>query len=219
MAVGISKDYRNTDKCAALSEVSTKKSRLDVKIRQKHSRTKIMYNRINEKQGEYFIEFSEIYNYKCAYCGAAHKFTDIRLFEVDHFVCEAAFSDDTAGRTEAGRIENLTFSCYSCNRGKGQLHIDADHQSVLNPDDNSIASVFYRSEDYYIEIDKEHLEDSLVKQFYEKLLLGSEARRLDFLLLEMDNFIGKLQASNKELADKLEQCMCRLMQKKNYTLK
>lgn len=218
MAVGISMDYRNTDKCVSLSEVVIKKNRLDQKIRKKHKKTKIMYNRINDKQGEYFKEFAEIYNYKCAYCGAALKFTDVRLFEIDHFICESAFSNNTTGRTEAGKVENLAFSCYSCNRGKGQLHIDADHQPILNPDDNSIAAVFSRDEDYYIKINTDYSEDKSIQVFYEKLLLGSEARRLDFLLLEMDNLIEQLRVKNQELANKLEQCKGRLMQKKNYTL-
>ena len=214
--MGINMDYRNTDICTSLSEVPAKKSRLDEKIRGEHKKAKIMYNCINDKQGDYFKEFAKIYNHKCAYCGASLKFTDVRLFEIDHFVCEAAFSDDTAGRAKAGKIENLTLSCYSCNRGKGRLHIDADHQPILNPDDNSIAAVFYRNEDYYIEINNIYSEDSLIQLFYEKLLLGSEARRLDFLLLEMDNLIGKLRISNQELANKLEQCTGKLMQKKNY---
>jgi 5-methylcytosine-specific restriction endonuclease McrA len=217
MVVGSSADYRNTDRCLSLSEVATKKDRLEQKIRKKHIRTKILYNRINNKQDEYFKEFAEIYNYKCAYCGAALKFTDIRLFEIDHFVCEAAYPNSTEGRAKAGKIENLVLSCFSCNRGKGQLHIGIEHQTILNPDDNSIAAVFFRDDGYYIKIAKGYINDSPVQLFYEKLMLGSEAKRLDFLLLEMDNLICQYKISNKKLADKLEQCKGRLMEKKNYT--
>ena len=47
-----------------------------------------MYNFVHDKQDVYFKPFSEIYNCKCAYCGAWIGISDIRLFEVDHFICE-----------------------------------------------------------------------------------------------------------------------------------
>lgn len=216
MAVGNSKDYRNTDKCLSLSDVAGKKNSLDQRIRKEHKKAKIMYNLIKDKQGDYFNDFAQIYNYKCAYCGASIKFIDFRLFEVDHFVCESSFSDDTNGRIEAGKVNNLAFSCYSCNRGKGSLPIKTDYQVILNPDDNSIANVFSRDEKYYINVNDCYLENSFIQLFYDKLLLGSESRRLDFLLLEMDNLIAQLQVNNQKLADKLEQCKGRLLQKKNY---
>lgn len=215
--MGISKDYRNTDKCPILSEIDTKKNELELRIRERHKKVKILYNRINDKQGDYFKDFAKIYNFKCAYCGAALKFTDIRLFEIDHFICETAFPDNTAGRAEAGKIDNLTFSCFSCNRGKGKLHIKDSYLTLLNPDDNSIANIFDRDEWYYIKINDTYSKDSFLRSFYDKLLLGSEVRRLDFLLLEMENLKEQLQDRNKELAYKLEQCMSKLLQKKNYT--
>jgi len=216
--MGIKKDYRNTDKCPSLSDVETKKNILNQKIREKHPRTKILYNLIKNKQGEYFKEFAEIYNHKCAYCGAVLKFTDIRLFEVDHFICESSFPNDTNGRATAGKVENLVFSCYSCNRGKSRLYVELGYQATINPDDNSIATVFSRDEEYYIKISNDSCKDSFVQLFYEKLRLGSEARRIDFLLLEMDNLVAQLLDSNKELAEKIEQCKSKLLQKKNYAL-
>lgn len=213
--MSINSDYRNSEQCPSLTDVAKKKSGLDQKIRAAHTRTKIIYNRINEKSGDYFKEFANIYNLKCAYCGAALKFTDGRLFEIDHYVCESAFANDTAGRVEAGKIDNLAFSCYSCNRGKGGLHIKNGYLSMLNPDDNSIANVFFRDEMYYIKPNNDYCEDKFIQSFYEELMLGSEFRRLDFLLLEMDALIKKVQTSNEELASKLEQCMNRLLQKKN----
>lgn len=212
-------DYRNTDQCPILTDITAKKLALEKRIRENHKRTQIIYNRVKEKHNTYYKEFAAIYNYKCAYCGTSLKFTDIQLFEVDHYICESAFTKDTAGRAEAGKIENLTFSCYSCNRGKGSLHIKELHASMLNPDDNSISEVFYRDDEYSIKISSDFSRDEFIQLFYEKLTLGSEFRRIDFLLLEMDNLIQKLQSSNKELAQKLEQCMNRIIQKKNCILK
>lgn len=216
--MGISADYRNTDRCPILSRVGEKKEELERKIKEEHKKVKIMYYQIKDKQKEYFLDFAKIYNFKCAYCGAALKFTGIRLFEIDHFICESVFPNDTEGRAQAGRIENLIFSCYLCNRGKSNLHIKEDCQDLLNPDDNSIADVFYRDEEYYIRINEDYSENNLIHLFYEKLLLGSETRRLDFLLLEMGNLIEELKNSNPDFANKLEQCQGRLMQKRNCTL-
>lgn len=128
------------------------------------------------------------------------------------------FSKDTAGRSEAGKVSNLVLACYSCNRGKGKLMIDEDHQGTLNPDDGSIAQVFDRNEDYYICIRPDYAEDQVVVDFYQKLLLGSEFRRLDYLLLEIKNFISTQRTSNPTVAEKLEQCLGALIMKRNKTL-
>lgn len=82
--------------------------------------------------------------------------------------------------------------------------IDEDHQGTLNPDDGSIAQVFDRNEDYYICIRPDYAEDQVVVDFYQKLLLGSEFRRLDYLLLEIKNFISTQRTSNPTVAEKLE---------------
>jgi len=96
--------------------------------------------------------------------------------------------------------------------------IDEDHKKTLNPDDGSIARVFVRAEDYYICICPDYAEDQLVIDFYQKLLLGSEFRRLDYLLLEMKNFISTQRISNPTVAEKLEQCLGALIMKRNKTL-
>ena len=140
--MGASADYRNTEHCPVLMDVAIRKSVLEEKIKSEHKRISIFYNKVKDKNGEYFKSFAKIYHGKCAYCGASIKFTDIRLFEVDHYICESAFSKDTDGRAAAGRLGNLIFSCYSCNRGKGALHITDKYLPLLNPDDNSIARFF-----------------------------------------------------------------------------
>ena len=212
----INKDFRNTDACPQLVDVVLKKNNLENKIRRERKRVRIIYNSIRDKQSEYFKEFAQIYNNKCAYCGALLGIIDIRLFEIDHFICEADFTNDTVGRIEAGKAENLVFSCYSCNRGKGSLHIDEEHRIMLNPDDCSIADVFFRDADYYFRIKDDFNNDEQVRLFYNSLTLGSESRRIDYLLLEIKNLIHKKK--NTELANRLEQCMGLLLLKKNNTL-
>lgn len=211
-------DYRNTTNCPVLVDVALNKHALETKIKEEHKRSKIMYELIHKKKDVYFDQFSKIYNNKCAYCGAEIGILDIRLFEIDHFVCVDSFPDNTAGRIEAGKVSNLVLACYSCNRGKGNLMIDEEHQKMLNPDDGSIAQVFDRDQDYYIRIRPDYVEDQTVVNFYKSLLLGSEFRRLDYLLLEIKNFISTQRTSNPTVAEKLGQCLGALIMKRNKTL-
>lgn len=218
MPVNINNDYRNTACCPVLKDVQSKKRGLECKIQEEHKRAKIMYTIIRNKRSRYFDEFIEIYNKKCAYCGASIGVSDIRLFEIDHFVCKDSFPNDDDGKIRAGRISNLVLACYSCNRGKGSLMIDEDHQGMLNPDDGSIAQVFTRSEDYYICIQSDYKRDQLIIDFYQRLSLGSEFRRLDYLLLEMENVISTLRKNNCNAANRLSQCFIDLMKRRNNTL-
>lgn len=218
MRVEKNNDYRNTEKCPILIDVALKKCELESMIRKEHLRAKIMYNFIHNKQGDYFVPFLKVYNSKCAYCGVRIGIIDIRMFEVDHFICEDAFPDNTAGRSEAGKVSNLVLSCYSCNRGKGKLAIDGKYQEILNPDNGAIANVFMRDDNYYIEIRPQYTGDCIVEDFYDRLLLGSEFRRLDYLLMEIENLISMQRFYNSSITEKLELCFSRLIVKRNKTL-
>lgn len=215
--VAAMKDYRNADGCPVLTEVQEKKARLEKQIRQEHPHQRIMYNAIKNRNDKYFEMLESIYNHKCAYCGARIGHTDIRLFEVDHFICESSYSSDTQGRIDAGRTSNLIFSCYSCNRGKGDFPINGEYRKLLNPDDSSIATVFTRDDFYYIRVANTYSEDASVQNFYKQLMLGSETRRLDYLLLEMSNLASIKTTEDPALAEKLEQCIGVLLQRKNNT--
>lgn len=208
-------DYRNTKYCPKLENIIAKKLSLESSIRQNNPKTKILYNRIHGKDSTYFTVFSEIYNHKCAYCGASMLFTDKRLFEVDHFICESSYGKDTASKAEAGRLSNLVLACYTCNRGKKDFLIKDDYCHVLNPNDDSIAKVFYRDDEYYIQIQDEYKSDAIIKDFYDKLKLGYQTRRLDYLLLEMRGLLVKFKS--EELKDKLKSAMAILIEKKNCT--
>jgi len=213
--MNISNDYRNTDKCPKLSNVSFGKRNLEERIRLKHKKAVIMFNFVSDKSTEYYEDFKKIYNYKCAYCGVDVRFIGSRLMEVDHFINESSFEDSTDGRAEAGKVSNLVFSCYPCNRGKGKFHIKSNYRNVLNPDDNSIAAIFNRDDMYNIYVDNNYANDEFVQQLFARLSLSTEARRIDYLLIEMQNLVLQLQCSNKEVANNLEICMNKLQQKRN----
>lgn len=186
-------DYRNTDSCPILENIDIKKSDLERLVKREHPRVRIMYNEIKKKNGKYFKKLETLYNHKCAYCGIITILNDIRLFEVDHFICEASYEDSTSGRAEAGKVSNLIFSCYSCNRGKKGMILSGKYRNLLNPDDNSIAQVFFRDENYYIKIRDEFQDDSFIQKFYDDLSLGNEFRRLDYLLLEINSLSEKFK--------------------------
>ena len=140
-------DYRNAASCPTLSNVKALKASLEATIKKEHPRLKIIYNIIRP---DYIKQLDQIYNHKCAYCGISTYIVDIRDFEIDHYVCESTFADDLDGRIAAGQLSNLVWSCKSCNRNKLAFHIKEDHQQCLDPDNNAIADVFFRDNEYYI---------------------------------------------------------------------
>lgn len=207
------KDYRNTEFCPVLDKVEKQKQVLEKKIKSESPRTKIIYNKISDRNSEYHEMFAQIYNKKCAYCGALWGLLPIESFEVDHFLNEASFPDTTEGRAEAGGMLNLVWSCISCNRGKRGMTIKPPYDELLNADNGNIAAVFTRDEDYYIRICNTYQEDIFIQQFYENLHLGYETRRLDYLGLQLE---GKYQAEkNENRKRKLGESLSVLLKKRN----
>lgn len=171
-------DYRNTEYCSILQDLDSKKKALNDEIRKNHPTVRIIYNKVKENDKCYKVKFMEIYNYKCSYCGNSIDNISSTLFEVDHYICESSFDS----KEIAGRIENLVLACYDCNRSKGSLLIKEGYIDTLNPDLEHIKNVFFRDDHYYIQISEKYKHDDFINQFYEKLKLGYQSRRLDFCL-------------------------------------
>ncbi len=207
------KDYRNTKYCPALDKVREQKNILEKEIRSEFPRTKIIYNKVSDRDGVYHKKFAKIYNDKCAYCGALWGLLPVESFEVDHFLNEASFHDTTEGRAEAGKMINLAWSCISCNRGKRGITIRSPYDDLLNVDNGNIAMVFRRDEDYYIRICDTYKDDQFIQQFYESLHLGYETRRLDYLGLQLE---GRYQSEKDEKRKrKLGESLSILLKKRN----
>lgn len=207
------KDYRNTEYCPVLDQVEEQKKTLEKEIKSKFPRTKIVYNKVNNRASEYHKEFARIYNNKCAYCGALWGLLPVESFEVDHFLNEASFPDTTEGRIEAGKMMNLAWSCISCDRGKHGITIKPPYDAWLNVDNGNIARVFRRDTDYYIRICDTYQDDKFIQQFYESLHLGYETRRLDYLGLQLE---GKYQAETDEKRKhKLGESLSLLLKRRN----
>lgn len=207
------KDYRNTEYCAGLCEVEKQKKELENELKSEFPRTKIIYNKVKDRDNIYHKKFARIYNCKCAYCGALWGLLPVESFEIDHFLNEASFPDTTEGRVEAGRMVNLIWSCISCNRGKRGITINPPYDDLLNVDNGNIAMIFKRDKDYYIRICDTYKNDKFIRQFYENLHLGYETRRLDYLGLQLN---GKYQAEkDEERKRKLGESLSILLKKRN----
>lgn len=106
-------------------------------------------------------------------------------FEIDHFLYEKA--PIFATKKDAGYMGNLILSCHDCNHNKNSFWIEKEEMDTLNPDGEKIKNVFIRDDKYYIRINDEFKENTTIEGFYNKLCLGSELHRLDYLIM---NIIG-----------------------------
>lgn len=176
-------DYRNTKYCPTLDNLAEKKQDVKNSILAVHSRAIDMHRYISDNDKSFKQAFVQAYNAKCAYCGVPLENISWNLFEIDHFIPQ------TDGRfkykSEAGYIENLVLSCFNCNRAKGDFVIpDKDHYKV-HPDGSDVCNTFVRDDDYYIRLSDASLGDASVEAFYERLCLGNQMHRLDYLLMNM----------------------------------
>ena len=207
-------DYRNTAYCPVLDKVDEQKSALVKEIEKASPRTKIIYNKVRERGSIYHKKFAEIYNEKCAYCGAMLGWLPVESFEVDHFINEDSFPDTIEGRIEAGKISNLAWACVSCNRGKRGITIEPPYDSLLNVDNGNITHVFRRDEDFYIRICDTYQEDEFIQKFYHALHLGYETRRLDYFALKLEGKCNEEKDEKRKLV-LLEQ-LKRLRNRRNH---
>ncbi|MGL5123136.1 MAG: HNH endonuclease [Fusobacteriaceae bacterium] len=170
-------DYRNTEYCKILKKIGRKKIKLIKNLTKEHPRTRNFYTSISRY---YKKEFYEIYNKKCAYCGASFITLGIDRLEIDHFIHESSFDTD---KIEAGKIENLVLACCACNRRKSNYLIK--EKKRFHPDMKNIKKLFYRNTDYSIKILDKYKDNEEVKNFFSALGLDSHFRKLDFFILKL----------------------------------
>lgn len=205
-------DYRNTIYNQYNNDILKQKEELNQKIKIKHPRLKNIYNKVKDRNSEFNKTFQEIYNRKCVYCGVNQDIMSSGLFEVDHFICESSFEGNLV---EAGVLSNLVLSCKKCNRAKGDLRWEEQYSSVFEVDSRNIVNVFCRASDYSIKIQPQYHSDDIVNKFYKKLKLDEEVRRLDYLLMTMNDFYDKYESDDR-LTGLLRSI--RLLQKARNTL-
>lgn len=208
-------DYRIPMGQKGFENIKQKKDALVETIYQEHPKQRIEYEAVRNKKSRIYTEFCNIYNYSCAYCGVKVGIMDAQLFEVDHFICESSYQRTTTGRAVAGKLSNLVLSCYNCNRRKGNFRLDGNDGQLLNPDNGAISKVFYRNEDFYIKIVDKYQTNQVICQFYKRLNLDSELKRLDYLLLNMKELAEEQKESNPQFSNSLKKSFSDLLYIRN----
>lgn len=200
-------DYRNTTYCESFELIEVKKSQLLSEIRKEHPRAIDLYDIVKEEKHK--NKYYNIYNYKCSYCGASLLNMPRNYMEVDHFINKSSFFK----ASEAGKMENLVLSCFACNRLKSSFLLIGKYKELLFPDKEKIMNVFFRDNNYGIKIKKNYEKDLKINEFYNQLLLSSEFRKLDFLLLNLDGLSKDPKA--KKIKEKLGYIKAKLLEKRN----
>lgn len=210
--MGNTNDYRRTKFCPELVNIQDKKKKIEKLIKKAHPRAHDMHTYISNNSDEFKMKFMQAYNCKCAYCGVSVDLLPKNVFEIDHFLYEKASKFST--KEEAGYIENLVLSCHDCNHNKGSFWIEDEQYDKLHPDGEGIKDSFIRDEQYYIRINDKSKDNGYIGEFYEKLKLGSELHRLDYLLMNIIGMQRKHQ-DNDELCSGLEKILDIVRRKRN----
>lgn len=180
----LSGDYRTTRFCPAFGDIQTKKDDFVELIRKKHPRAEDLHAIISPNKSEYKIPFMNVYNSKCSYCGVSIDIIPKDNFEIDHYIYKKnKLKFKTVAK--AGHMDNLVLACRRCNHQKSSHTVPDNFLDTLHPDLDQLKSVFTRDEDFGISIAKEYIGSPVIREFYDKLQLGQEVHRLDFLLMEM----------------------------------
>lgn len=205
-------DYRNTKYCPLLENLQQKKNDVVTLVKKEHRKAVDMHTYISNNGERFKIAFIQAYNRKCSYCGVSLDLIPKSLFQIDHFIFQKSPEFNT-GKAAAGNIDNLVLSCNICNHSKSSFSIPKDEREKLHPD-KKISNTFYRDGNYYIQVSKEFDSNTVVKEFYKKLKLGSEIHRLDYLLMSMIGLQEKLTDKHPAYAT-LGQAINLLKKKRN----
>lgn len=212
----IKKDYRYTiyELEPSIEITHERKNVFLKKVRERHPRAVDIYSVILKNKDEYEDLFMRIYNNKCSYCGVSIDVVSRNLMEIDHYICKDDNRYSGENRPLAGKLDNLVLACYTCNRGKGKLKINSAEEILLLPDNGNLKEVFYRDEDFSILISEKYKDNEMVKEFYKKLKLSHQVRRVDYLLMSLIGLQEKIGIES-QLYLKLGDIIGKLQRKRN----
>jgi len=204
-------DYRNTKYCSCLDSIKTDKMIFGNKIHKEHPRVKDLHAQISPNACKYKTEFIKMYNGKCAYCGVSIQLIPRRMFEIDHYI--PVTSRRFRSRACAGFMDNLILSCHTCNHNKGDFEVPDYLLDQLHPDNPGIKKSFFRDDLFYIRVVPEQPVE--VTEFYNKLNLGRETNRIDYLLMCMLGLYSRIE-DRPDIHDKLGKAIELLRAKRNH---
>lgn len=171
-------DYRLTY-AEDFSTLESDLSNLKLKITKNHPRITNFY--LNLKKANYKVELVSAFKYRCCYCGCS---LYQPLVEIDHIYSPTSEKINT--------FENLAPSCCGCNNLKSNIVDNVAFANKINPITN-IFNCFIRNEDLSISISPAFISDNDIILFYNKLRLGSEIKRLDFLLICLQELSSRIK--------------------------
>lgn len=205
-------DYRETKFCrGTYRSIKPRKDKLLEKIKNQHPKIENIYKIVSPRKSDFHSDFMSIYSYKCAYCGVSIDLISKSSFEIDHIVNKKSDFFKKHPGENPNSIKNLALACRTCNGNKLDFDLSSKGTFQLHPDDSNISQVFVRDEKYYIRIAKEYSTEPLVKAFYNKLQLGSEIHRLDYILMSLH----ELRKLKPEITY-IDKAIVRLTQKRNF---
>lgn len=188
-------DYRiDKYKNISFSQLRSKKYDFMRKFRDKHKTAWKVYDYVGRSQ-ELHNDFKSIYNSRCAYCGADYSFFNRYNFDIDHYIPQ----DSKYKKQFLHGISNLVYSCRRCNEKKLAYWCASTNNSILlHPDNDNYPKIFYRDSSFKICIQNEYLHNSEVIEFYNELELGSNEKRLLYLIMVLTDYLDEKPASSKE---------------------
>lgn len=208
------KDYRNTKYCPSFDKIAEEKCNFLKVYRVEHPRKQDLYTDIANNNGKYKSLFLKAYNEKCAYCGVSLDLIPKSSFEIDHYIPKTS-ARFTGNAPIAGNIGNLVLSCHSCNHNKSNYEFPDHLIDTLHPDNLGIKKAFYRDELFYIKVaDSQPVEAT---EFHEKLQLGRESCRIDYLLMNMIGLYNKV-SDRPDIHNDLGKAIELLRKKRNQTV-
>lgn len=195
-------DYRKTKYCKPLDGIQERKAKVRQSVLADHPRAIDMHKYVSDNSEKYKLEFMEAYNYKCAYCGVSSHLIPKDSFEVDHYINQK--SDRFSSKKDAGDIKNLVLACQDCNHSKNAFPITEEIEDDLNPDKKNILSIFCRDDMFYIKLTESGKNNQNATCFYERLHLGSEIHRIDYLVMSMIGLEEELKTKGVEHVELLK---------------
>lgn len=206
-------DYRNTPYCPKLHDLKQKKAEVRDQIAKDHPHASDMHTYISKNEEPYKQAFMNAYNYKCAYCGVSIAIIPKHSFEIDHVIYEKS-KRFGGSKAKAGYIDNLVLACHNCNHLKGSLEYPDSMLPYVHPDSPQIAESYVRDEAYYIRVSAKMINNPVIVEFYNRLQLGSNLRRIDYLLMSMEGLKERI-ANNPQAYQMMQKSIDLLRKKRN----
>jgi len=130
--------------------------------------------------------FRKVYDNKCQYCGITNSVISNEVFEADHHF---PISKEKYYEGNINCLENMVLSCHRCNSRKSNFLTSHENKNRFHPDYSNLSEFFLRDKNFNIKIKIAYSQDTDVINFYKQMLFDSYKRQLDYLILNISEYI------------------------------